>query len=323
MWCFLGNHPFNMFENASGKMFLRTLNPAYKPPTRKTVSGPLLDSVYTMTKDQTDAMIAAMDLLNIITDESSNIRGSRICNISVHSPSGSLHYLSEDLRAKQMTAAAAAQWLRNHLLVLSNGDLSRINSIITDTCALMFAMWLEMQRFVEFKHCLFIPCDSHGIQLLIKDLLQIPLFQDILQKAQKIVKAFRHSLLQYARLREFQLQYGDKRYKSLILSVITRWGTQFRLIQSVINSKDALKRYAHEFGDRPPKKRLNQAAIDILRDPQFWRSLEPLRELLQPLDEALRMSESGSSHLGHVLPRWMAIAQHFKMRKLDYPKALT
>src|SRR5579859_402419 len=133
-------------------------------------------------------------------DESSNIRGSRICNISVHSPSSDLHYISEDICAKQMTAAAAAQWLRNHLTVLSNGNLSRINSIITDTCALMFAMWMEMQWFVEFKHCLFIPCDSHGIQLLIKDLLQIPIFKDIPQKAQRIVKDFRHSLLQYTRL---------------------------------------------------------------------------------------------------------------------------
>jgi len=34
------------------------------------------------------------------------------------------------------------------------------------------------------------------------------------------------------------------------------------------------------------------------------------------------MSESSSSHLGHVLPRWMAIAGHLEMRKLDYPEAL-
>ena len=52
-------------------------------------------------------------------------------------------------------------------------------------------MRMEMQWFVECKHCLFIPCDSHGIKLLIKDLLQTPLFQDTLQKAQKIVKASR------------------------------------------------------------------------------------------------------------------------------------
>jgi len=323
MWCFLGNHPFNMYELASGKKFIEALNPAYKAPTRKTIAGSLLTSVYTMTKSRTNDIIAAMDLINVITDESSNISGSRICNISVHSPSGSLHYISEDIYAKQMTAPAAAQWLRNHLLELSNGDLSRINSIITDTCALMFSMWVEMQRFIEFKHCLFIPCDSHGIQLLVKDLLQIPLFQDTLHKAQTIVKAFRCSLLQYARLRKFQLHYGDKRYKSLILSVITRWGTQFWLIQSVLNSKDALKRYAHDFGDLAPKKRVNQASIDILRDPQFWRSLEPLRELLLPLDESLRMSESGSSHLGHVLRRWMSIAEHLEMRKLDYPEVLT
>jgi len=276
-----------------------------------------------MVKSRTDDMIAVMNLINIVTDESSNIRGSRICNISVHSPSGSLHYISEDIRAKQMTAIAAAQWLRNHLITLSNGDLSRINSIVTDTCALMFAMWMEMQRFIEFNHCFFIPCDSHGIQLLVKDILELPIFKETLLKAQKIVKAFRHSLLQYARLRDLQLQYGTKRHQSLILSVITRWGTQFRLIQSVLNSKDALKRYAYDFGDLPVNKRLNQASIDILRDTTFWRSLEPLRELLLPLDEALRMSESGSSHLGHVLPRWIAIAEHLGMRKLDYPDALT
>src|SRR5579859_4588757 len=128
MWCFLGNFPFNMYEHAAGKMFLKELNPAYKPPGRKTIAGPLLNSVYTMTKSRTDDMVATMNLINITMDESSNIRGSRICNISIHSPSGSLHYISEDICAKQMTAAAAAQWLRNHLIMLSNSDLSRIKA---------------------------------------------------------------------------------------------------------------------------------------------------------------------------------------------------
>jgi len=164
---------------------------------------------------------------------------------------------------------------------------------------------------------LFIPYDSHGMQLLIKDLLQIPELKSVLQKAQTVIEAFHHSLLQYARLREYQLQY-NKIHQSLVLSVITHWGTQYRLIQSVINSKDALKYYAHEYRDLPAKKRLNQTAIDILKDREFWHSLEPLRELLQPLDEKLKMSEAGSSHLGHVLPHWMAIAEHLTMRKLDY-----
>jgi hypothetical protein len=311
-----------MFENPFAKKFLHTLNPAYTPPSRKTVSGPLLDSAYTFTKIQVDAIIATLPNINIVTDESSNIAGSRICNISVHSPSGSLHYISEDIKVKQMTVAVEAQWLRNHLLTLSKGDLFRINSITTDTCATMFATWQEVQRFEKLKHCLFISCDSHGIQLLIKDLLQLPTFKEVSEKAQTIVKAFRRALLQYARLREFQREYGNKSPQSLILSVITCWGTQLHLIQSVLNSKDALRRYAHEFGSLPPIKRIKQEVIDIIYDDIFWYTLESLRELLHPLDEALKMSEDSNSHLGHVLPRWMRMAEHLRMKPLYFPVQL-
>ena len=202
-----------------------------------------------------DEMISSLPNLNVVTDESSNIRSARICNVSIHTPSGAIHYISEDIRAKQMNAIAVAQWLRNHILSLSNGDGSRINSIITDTCKLMFSMWSEMQKFVELKHVLFIPCDSHGLQLLVKDLLKILTFKNIMNKVQTVIKSFRSSLLQYAHLREFQLQY-NKQHQSLMLSVITCWGTQYRLIQSLLDSKDVIKRYAHEFGDLPTSKRL-------------------------------------------------------------------
>jgi len=51
---------------------------------------------------------------------------------------------------------------------------------------------------------------------------------------------------------------------------------------------------------------------------EFWTELEPLRELLQPIDEALKMSESGKSHLGHVLERWLKITKHLNIKKLDF-----
>ena len=73
MWCFLSNYSFNMFESPAGKKFLHALHPAYKAPSRKTLSGPLLDKVYEMTKMHTNDMISGMQILNIVTDESSNI----------------------------------------------------------------------------------------------------------------------------------------------------------------------------------------------------------------------------------------------------------
>src|SRR5579859_8065106 len=99
-----------------------------------------------------------MPNINVSTDESSNIRGTRICNISVHSESGSYHYLSEDIGALQMNAIGNADWLRTHLLTLSNNDPTHVNSVTTDTCSTMFSMWEQFERYDDFKHCLFIPC---------------------------------------------------------------------------------------------------------------------------------------------------------------------
>src|SRR6266496_4874924 len=105
-----------------------------------------------------------------------------------------------------MNAIGAAEWLKFHLQLLSNSDLNRINSISTDTCPTMFAMHDILRESPELRHVFFIPCDSHGLQLLCKDLLTIPRFSLTHKKAQIIVKAFKKAPLQYARLREFQRQ---------------------------------------------------------------------------------------------------------------------
>ena len=139
---------------------------------------------------------------------------------------------------------------------------------------------------------------------------------------QIIVKAFRKAPLQYACIRDYQLQYY-KRHQSLVLSVITRWGTQYRLIQSVLKNKDALRCYAHDYGDLPAKKRIKLPVIKIIREKDtFWPELALLGELLFKLDEALKMSESGKSHLGHVLSRWLDILEHLKRKKVDFPDEL-
>ena len=305
-----------MFESQFAKDFFNDACPAYKLPSRDAISGPLLDNVYKQVKNRTEQVVEKLLHINVITDESTDINTARICNISIHSPRGSLHYLSEDIRAMQTTAATSAQWLRNHLNQVANHNPDRINSITNDTGATMFSMWEEVEKFPEFKHVFFIPCDSHGIQLLFKDLLKIPRFNDTIQQAQAVVTAFRKAPLQYARLRTCQQAcYG--RHISLVLSVITRWGTQYRLVESVLKSKDALKRYVCDYEDLPANKRIKQPVIDIIKQREFWNGLELMRELLKPMDVLLKMSESGQSHLGHVLNRWMDFLKHLREKRVE------
>ena len=200
---------------------------------------------------------------------------------------------------------------------ISKGNLSRINSLSTDTCDTMLKTHWLLQQYSELKHVFFIPCDSHGLQLLVKDVVTLPIFETTLNKAQKIVKAFKKSPLQLARLHNLQEELYDGKRKSLCLSVITCWGTQYRLIESVINTKDALRRYVTTYGT---KKELPYDASKFIddEDQTFWSALERLRELLQPLDEAVRMSESEKSHLGTVIQRWETIMRHLMLHVRYY-----
>ena len=313
--CYEEGLPFTLFEKPAMQRFLLRLNPAYKPPSRKQIASPLLEEAHFQLKESIDKAIRALDLLNIVTDESSNINKDRIANISVHTDFGSIHWLSECLGTMQSTSFNIATWLRDHLQTICNGEWERVNSIVTDTCSSMLKSWEILATFPELKHCFFVPCDSHGLQLLMGDLLKIPSFKALLAQAQTIVVAFRKSPLQLARLRQYQIEiYGEAR--SLCLAVMTRWGTQFRLVHSVLKSKDVLRRFAFEH----PTIELPDNAMNLITSKTLWADLEPMRELLQPLDEAIKMSESDGARLGTVCTRWDAIDSHLKRMQAQFPE---
>ena len=316
--CYAQSLPFNIYESDAMKDALYKLNPTYKPPTRKAIATHLLDSAYESLKVKIDATILAQHFLNVISDESTNINNNRIFNISLHTSNGALYWLSEDIGEEQMTAGNIANMLKTRLRELSNGDLQRINTVATDTCPTMFSVWELMRADNDFKHIFFIPCDSHGLQLLVKDILLLTSFKIILDEAQAIVKAFKNSPLQLARLRAIQqVIYGEQR--SLCLSIITRWGTQYRLVDSVLNSKDALRRYGIAYS----LDELSFNAGEHIQSSVFWQQLEQLREILQPLDEAVRMSESNLAGLRTVIPRWEIIHQHLSVHARDFPELQT
>jgi len=176
-----------------------------------------------------------------------------------------------------------------------------------------------LHSFPDLKHIFCIPCNSHHVQLIVKDILTcIPEFKELLQKAQTIAKAFKNASLQYAHLRQLQVEiYGQKR--SLCLSVITRWGPQYHLVESLLKSKDALWIcVVMQLHMNPATWQPTHMIIST--HPCFGQvSIESLQELLQPIDEALWMSESNQAHLEKVLDRWAMIHMHLNQIKTDFP----
>jgi hypothetical protein len=47
-----------------------------------------------------------------------------------------------------------------------------INSLAIDICATMRFLWKELREYKRFKKTIIIFCDSHDLQLLIKDIFK-------------------------------------------------------------------------------------------------------------------------------------------------------
>jgi hypothetical protein len=135
---------------------------------------------------------------------------------------------------------------------------------------------------------------------LIKDLLtKIPSINEVWEKATLIVNSLRNAPKQYAYLRLYQEgAYGVQ--KALIAARFTRWGTQYRLLKAVEDSKLALRQLA--LADET-----GFLHGDIVLDSQFWVQLLDLLDVLEPIHKLQVMSEDNRATLNYVFERWTAI----------------
>jgi hypothetical protein len=235
--------PFTLYKCPAMKAFLFQLEPGYKPPLAHALANGLLDDIYTETKEQVDTELRASTQWNIVFDESEDIRHHRIINLCICVASGAFFYGEFVLGAVSASAEFLRDWLLEKLREATQDNFSVINSIATDTCPTMFKIYDLLQASDQTRHAIYAPCDSHGLQLLIKDLLELPEFEPAIKTANRIVGYFNRATKQYAFLHEQQMkEYG--RHKALILSGITRWGTQLNLIKRLLETKQALRNYA-------------------------------------------------------------------------------
>ena len=74
-------YSFFIFTTPEWQAFFKTIG--YIPPLRDRLAGPLLDQCYTKTKIEVEKVIASTDHIRVVADESTNINGDRIKNVSV------------------------------------------------------------------------------------------------------------------------------------------------------------------------------------------------------------------------------------------------
>ena len=306
--CYHANLSFNIWQNDYFKLLLQALKPGYQPPTPWQLGNTLLDDVYHSVKGRVDSIIADQDEVQLVLDESTNINNSRLLNLFIITGRGALFSGLINLGKETASADYLVDVITEQIVRLFGPEfIKKVISFATDTCSTMFKFWRQLAKQEVFSHCLFIPCDSHGIQLLMNDILALPECQ-VLLEAHRIAVYFKRTPKQHQILREHQITHYRKA-KALILSVITRWGTYFGVVNRVIDLRQAL----HSWSIDPAavKTRKAKNIKGIIKREDFWHKLERLHELLKPLHEAQLESEREDAHLGLVKRRWIMIKAQF------------
>ena len=154
---------FGLFESRRFHRFFHLLRPGWQPITGVQVNNRLQD-VYTEVREAVLEIIRGADHINVIFDASDNVSHQRIVNLSVKVPDGPAFYWKTfDTGDQQHTAENWVDLLWPELLVISDNNLLKINSICTDTEATMRAVHNLLQAKDKLKHVNFSLCDSHGL----------------------------------------------------------------------------------------------------------------------------------------------------------------
>lgn len=316
MALYMGGLALRTFHAVWMKQFLYKLSfETWSPPDVTTYSNRYLDICYNKVKLQVDGTLKALALagqkLHFILDESTDRRSRRMINIStVQKPFGSFFLTNKDSKDASLGGQYFYNWFKEETAEYTGGNTKIIGSMTTDTCATMRRFRDICEQSKELSHVIFAPCDSHGLQLLIRDLCLSPWFKPILKSAQSIARGFHQAKKQYAILREIQQDIYQSQ-RALILSVLTRWGTQYYLCKSLLDNREALRVWALR-ADTAMGKPGTSLQKDCILSDDFWGKLDKLCVALEPIHKEQKKSEATEATLGDVVPRWLRIKQELQ-----------
>ena len=165
---------------------------------------------YQDTRAKIAPYISSTERLNIVADESTNIRRQRVQNICVHTRGlGAIYIESEAIQADTLSGEWNANWLHQRIHRITGGNFSKVNAVSTDTCSTQRKALRILCQREEYRHVFSLGCDAHGLQLLMGDIVKIGWFQQVFSQASSIVAAFSTSPKQLAGLRAHMVRaYG-------------------------------------------------------------------------------------------------------------------
>lgn len=152
--------------------------------------------------------------------------------------------------------------------------------VVTDNAAVMRSAWKEVEA--RFPHISANGCAAHGLNLLIKDLLNEPIHEKTISESAKIIKFVNNHHLVQAKFEK--LRKEAKVQQKLSLPVVTRWFSHFNSLQKLHSAKYVLNKLCDEEGTiiEEINPRTNSAAVvKLIKSNEYWKRVSNCIKLIE------------------------------------------
>ncbi|XP_050064322.1 uncharacterized protein LOC126553204, partial [Aphis gossypii] len=214
---YASSSPLNLVENAYWKEFFKKIRPAYCPPSTYIISHRLLDDEYKRVKECTNNNILNASVLGIMCDGWTNLRNESIVNFVVTTPNP-IFFKSISTGTDRHTGEKMAEEIIN---VIEEIGQTKVFGIVTDNAKNMKKVW----QLITDKYPLITAygCVAHGLNLLVNDIMNLKLFNDVINEGKSIVNNIKRGHITNALF--LQKRKNIKNSTALTLPVVTRWAS--------------------------------------------------------------------------------------------------
>ena len=240
---------FSLFKTLEQKAFFIKIS--FKPPNQNQLASPLLLQTYEKLKPQVLEITTAANYIQIVSDALNTINKKKVENVSFLINNISYYQSSTALRTAKAGVIQTVTNVKKAAITITSRNLLRWTVYSSDTDNIQQKVKKLLKADLETAHVHWCPCDSHGNQLIFKDILNPSKDQFKTQIKTKMGKFFSSSpnyviskfaalVVQLTLLRDYIIRNINGKVKALITTVPTRWGTQIAQTTSLIKSELSL-----------------------------------------------------------------------------------
>lgn len=294
--------PFCMTENAQWLEFFKKLRPAWKPPTKYTLSEPLLKYWDAKINAENVDIMQKASALVLMMDGWSCCSGNNHIQFLCATPKP-IYLKSVHPRSQSHTAEYIMQQISGILQdeeKLTNRKPEDFAAIVSDHASNMVSAWKLLQEKYSWLICY--GCGAHALELLSKDLRNIHTVSLNLEEIMMVCRFFRNHQVPKAILEDMTLASLGRKLTCLTM-VPTRWSSACAMTQRILEIRYCLQSCVTDL-------RLQKyLALDnkiikqlILSDDGFWMRTLATAAILKPIKNAILELEGNECKLS-VMPR--------------------